>query len=58
MTTKSRQGVIEEVAIMIRTGASIEAVDEYIIALYEKGEITERVYSLLMGMNYVREDWA
>lgn len=50
MTKHSRHGVIEEVAIMIRTGASEKAVDEYIEALYQKEEITDRVYSLLVSM--------
>lgn len=54
MTTTSRHGVIEEIRIMINTGASEDAVDEYIINLYTKGEITSRVYELLMSMNYCR----
>lgn len=54
MIKHSRHGVIEEVRIMINTGASEDAVDEYIINLYTKGEITSRVYELLMGMNYSR----
>ena len=50
MNKHLRHGVIEEVAIMIRTGASEKAVDEYIEKLYQNSEITDRVYSLLVGM--------
>ena len=50
MTNHSRPGVIEEVATMIRTGASEKAVGNYIDKLLKNGEITARVYDLLIGM--------
>ena len=50
MTKHSRHGVIEEVAIMIRTGAKEKTVSEYVDNLLKKGEITTRVYDLLIGM--------
>lgn len=46
----SRHGVIEEVATMIRTGASEKTVSNYIESLLRDGEITTRVYELLIGM--------
>jgi hypothetical protein len=54
MDKHSRHGVVEEVRIMIVTGASEDAVDDFIFKLYEKGEITSRVFDLLMSMNYAR----
>lgn len=54
MTNHSRHGVVEEVAIMIRTGASEEAVDEYIEKLWKNKEVTSRVYDLLVTMNICR----
>lgn len=50
MMTKSRHGVIEEVATMIRTGASEKAVSEYVDNLLNSEQITTRVYDLLIGM--------
>lgn len=50
MANTSRHGVIEEVAIMIRTGASEKAVGDYVDALYRKEEITSRVYEILIDM--------
>ena len=50
----SRHGVVEEVAIMIRTGASEKTVDDYIEKLWKNGEITSRVYDLLVTMNICR----
>jgi transcriptional regulator CtsR len=50
MINHSRHGVIEEVATMIRTGASERAVGNYIDKLLKNGEITARVYDLLIGM--------
>lgn len=46
----SRHGVIEEVAIMIRTGASEKTVSNYIDNLYKKDEITSRIYDILIDM--------
>lgn len=50
MTNTSRHGVIEEVATMIRTGASEKAVGEYIDNLLKTNQVTTRVYDLLIGM--------
>ena len=50
MINTSRHGVIEEVAIMIRTGASEKAVGEYVDNLLKTNQITTRVYDLLIGM--------
>jgi hypothetical protein len=50
MTNHSRHGVIEEVAIMIRTGAREKTVSDYIETLLKKGKITTRVYELLINM--------
>ena len=46
----SRHGIIEDVAIMIRTGASEKTVSNYIENLYKKAEITSRVYEILIDM--------
>lgn len=46
----SRHGVIEEVAIMIKTGASEKAVGNYVDNLLKNEEITTRVYDLLISM--------
>lgn len=43
---------IEMVAAMIRTGASEDSIDDFIYNLYKDQKVTERGYSLLMGMNY------
>ena len=48
--TTSRHGVIEEVSVMIRTGASEKTVSTFVDNLLKKGEITTRVYELLIGM--------
>lgn len=50
MRNTSRHGVIEDVAVMIRTGASEKAVSEYVDGLLKREEITTRVYDLLIGM--------
>ena len=50
MNKHSRHGVIEEVSIMIRTGASEKVVSNYVDNLLAKGDITSRVYDLLIGM--------
>jgi hypothetical protein len=50
MTNTSRHGVIEEVAIMIRTGASEKAIGEYIDNLLKTNQVTTRVYDLLINM--------
>jgi transcriptional regulator CtsR len=47
---RSRHGVIEEVATMIRTGASEKTVSNYVDCLLKKGEVTTRVYDLLISM--------
>lgn len=47
---RSRHGVIEEVAIMIRTGASEKTVGNYVDALYKSEQITTRVYDILINM--------
>lgn len=47
---ESRKGVIEEVAIMIKTGASEKTVSDYIENLYKKFEISDRVYCILNDM--------
>lgn len=46
----SRHGVIEEVSIMIRTGASEKTVSNYIEKLYQNYEISDRVYCILNDM--------
>ena len=51
----SRHGVVEEVAIMIRNGASEKTVDDYIEKLWKNAEITSRVYELLVTMNICRQ---
>ena len=48
--TTSRHGVIEEVAIMIKTGASEKTVSTFVDNLLRKGEITTRIYDILIGM--------
>lgn len=50
MMNYSRPGVIEEVSIMIRTGASEKAVSEYVDNLLKNEEITTRMYDLLINM--------
>lgn len=50
----SRHGVVEEVATMIRAGASEKTVDDYIEELWKNAEITSRVYELLVTMNICR----
>ena len=50
MTRTSRHGVIEEVAVMIRTGASEKTVSNFVDELLRKAEITTRVYDILIGM--------
>ena len=50
MNKHSRHGIIEEVTIMIRTGASEKVVSEYVDTLMKNEEITARVYDLLIGM--------
>lgn len=47
---ENRKGVIEEVAIMIRTGASENTVANYIDKLYSNFEISDRVYCILNDM--------
>ena len=47
---KSRHGVIEEVAAMIRTGASENAISKYVDNLLNSEQITTRVYDILIGM--------
>ena len=51
----SRHGVVEEVAIMIRTGASEKTVDDYIEKLWKNAEITSKVYDLLVTMNILAQ---
>ena len=51
----SRPGVVEEVAIMIRTGASEKTVNDYIEQLWKNAEITSKVYELLVTMNICRQ---
>lgn len=50
MEKTSRHGVIEEVAIMIRTGASEKVVSDFVENLLGNNEITVRVYDILIGM--------
>ena len=50
MTRTTRHGVIEEVAIMIKTGASEKTVSNYIDKLYKNFEISDRVYCILNDM--------
>lgn len=45
-----RAEVIEEVAVMIRTGASEKCCSDYVENLLRKGKITSRVYELLIGI--------
>lgn len=46
----SRHGVIEEVSLMIRSGASEKTVSNYVDDLLRKEEITTRVYDILIGI--------
>ena len=46
----TRHGVIEEVSIMIKTGASEKTVTNYIEKLYANFEISDRVYYILNDM--------
>ena len=46
----TRHGVIEEVAIMIRTGASEKAVSNFVKNVYQNGEVSDRVYCILLDM--------
>lgn len=50
MTKYSRHGVIEEVALMIRTGASENSCSEYVENLLRTEQITSRVYEFLISM--------
>lgn len=50
MNKHSKHGVIEEIMIMIRTGASEKVVSNYVEKLYMKEEITTRIYDLLIGI--------
>ena len=50
MTNHSRHGVLEEVATMIRTGASEKTVGEYVDKLLKTDQITTRVYEILLDM--------
>ena len=50
MTRTTRHGVIEEVVVMIRTGASEKTVSNYIDKLYNNFEISDRVYCILNDM--------
>ena len=50
MTRTIRHGVIEEVAIMIKTGASEKTVSNYIDKLYKNFEISDRAYCILNDM--------
>lgn len=50
MVCNSRHGVIEEVAVMIRTGASEKCCSNYVENLFRTGQITSRIYELLIGM--------
>lgn len=46
----TRHGVIEEVAIMIKTGASEDTIENFIHKMYANSEIGDRTFSLLEGM--------
>ena len=46
----TRHGVIEEVAIMIRTGVSKKAVSNFVENVYQNGEVSDRVYCILLDM--------
>ena len=50
MMRTTRHGVIEEVAIMIKTGASEKTVSDYIDKLYMNFDISDRVYCILNDM--------
>lgn len=44
------KSAIEDVRIMIKTGASEKTVRDYVISLLIKGKITSRCFELLTGM--------
>lgn len=46
----TRHGVIEEVAIMIRTDASEKAVSDLVENVYQNGEVSDIVYCILLDM--------
>lgn len=46
----TRHGVIEEVAVMIRTGASEKCIGNFIENVYKNREISSRVYEILLNM--------
>ena len=46
----TRHEVIEEVATMIRTGASEKAVSNFVENVYQNGEVSDRVYCILLDM--------
>ena len=46
----TRHEVIEEVATMIRTGASEKAVSNFVENVYRNGEVSDRVYCILLDM--------
>ena len=50
MTRTTRHGVIEEVAIMIKTRKKKKTVSNYIDKLYKNFEISDRVYCILNDM--------
>ena len=50
MMKTTSHGVIEEVAVMIKTGASEKTVSDYIDKLYNNFEISDRVYCILNDM--------
>lgn len=50
MTNTTRHGFLEEVATMIRTGASEKVVSDFIETVYRKGEISDRVYCIAIDM--------
>lgn len=51
MMRTTRHRVIEEVAIMIKIGASEKTVSNYIDKLYKNFEISDRVYCILNDMD-------
>lgn len=50
MNRTTRHGVIEEVRIMIKTGASEKTVSDFVEKLYQNFEISDRVYCILIDM--------
>ena len=46
----TRNGVIEEGAIMIRTGASEKVPSNFVENVYQNGEVSDRVYCILLDM--------